>query len=153
MANQEELRFYHPKNPKLYRVEFPARCMPDVSVKTRIVAVCGVTDIGGRASPEKDGCFMSDFYLFNHLLRKASVANQTWLTSCEPTDLVKEYTRFAHGNPFQERRAVLEEGLLTAIYAPGTLRVIAPNVLLDRFLATVKEECKAAVKITRTFCF
>jgi hypothetical protein len=145
MANQEELRFY-PKNSKLYGVEFPARCMPDVSVKTRIVAVCGITDIRGRASPERDGWFVSDFYLFNHLLRKAPVANQTWLTSCEPKDLVKEYTRYAHGNPFRERRVVLEERLLNAIYAPGTLKVAAPNVLLDRFLITVKEECEAAVK-------
>jgi len=78
--------------------------MPDVSVKTRVVAVCGITDIRGLASPEIDGWFVSDFYLFNHLLRKAPVANQTWLTSCEPKDLVKEYTRYAHGNPFRERR-------------------------------------------------
>jgi hypothetical protein len=145
MANQEELRFY-PKNSKLCGVEFPARCMPDVSVKTRVVAVCGITDIEGRASPKWDGWFVSDFYLFNHLLRKAPVANQTWLTSCEPKNLVKEYTRYAHGNHFQERRVVLEERLLDAIYAPGTLRVVAPNVLLDRFLVTVKEECEAAVK-------
>lgn len=145
MANQEELRFY-PKNPNLYGVEFPARCMPDVSVKTRIIAVCGITNIVGYASPELDVWFVSDFFLFNHLLRKAPVANQIWLTCCEPKDLVEEYTRYAHGNPFRERRVVLEERLLNDIYAPGTLRVVAPNVLLDRFLITVKEECEAAVK-------
>ena len=120
--------------------------MLDVLVKTRVVAVYRITDIRGCASPKRDKQFVSDFYLFNHLLCKALVANQTQLTSCEPKDLVKEYTRYAHSNPFGERRVVLEKQLLNAIYALGTLRVIAPNVLLDRFLVTVKEECKATVK-------
>ena len=144
-AKPNALRFY-PKNEKLIGVEFPARCMPDVSARTRVVAVCGITDIKGRASPSKDGWFLSDFYLFNHLLRKAQVANQTWLTSCDPKYLVKQYTRYTHGNPFQERRVVLEERLLKDIYAPGTLNVVAPNILLDRFLTAVRDECAAAVQ-------
>jgi hypothetical protein len=41
---------------------------------------------------------------------------------------------------------VLDKGVLDAIYEPGTLEVPAPNVLLDRFIATVKEECQVAVQ-------
>jgi len=48
---------------------------------------------------------------------------------------------------------VLEERLLNAIYAPGTLRVVAPNVLLDRFLITVKRNAKRRLRTTRTFYF
>lgn len=143
-ANPNALRFY-PKDEKLIGVEFPAHCMPDVSVRTRVIAVCGITDIKGLASPSKDGWFLSDFYLFNHLLRKAQVANQTWFTSCDPKYLVKQYTRYTHGNSFHERRVVLEERLLEEIYAPGSLNVVAPNILLDRFLTAVRDECTAAL--------
>ena len=137
---------FFPKNPKLCGAEFAGHCMPDITNKTRVVALCGITDLQGHAAPGSDGWFMSDFYLFNHLLRDAPVASQSWFTCCEPRDLVKTYTRYSHGNPFRERRVVLDQQRLDAIYASGTLRVTAPNALLDRFLATVKEECRTAVK-------
>lgn len=39
----------------------------DVPLRSRIVAVCGITDVDNLASPELDGWFFSDFYLFHHL--------------------------------------------------------------------------------------
>ena len=89
------LNFY-PKGASLHGIEFVASCPPDVSPKTRIVAVCGITNIGDIASPPRDGWFLSDFWMFNHLLRSAPVANQIWLTCC-PKLLVDQYGRYAHG--------------------------------------------------------
>ncbi|KAH0566222.1 hypothetical protein GP486_000369 [Trichoglossum hirsutum] len=153
MTNPPSLNFY-PKNPSLDGVEFTARCPPDVSPRTRVVAVCGVTNIQylasstgeGFASPTIDGWFLSDFYMFNHLLRKAPVANQIWLTCCSPKLLVEQYGRYAHGNPFRDRRVVLEERLLDPILEAETLRVVEPKILLERFIKTVEGECKEAEK-------
>ena len=120
-------------------------CPPDVSPKTRIIAVCGITDIGDRASPISDGWLLSDFWMFNHLFRETPVANQIWLTCCSPKLLVDKYGMYAHGNPVGERRTVLEERLLGSIEAARTWRVVEPKVLLECFLKTVEDECKAAV--------
>lgn len=40
---------------------------PDVSHRSRIVAVCGIADHDNLADPENDGWLLSDFYLFHHL--------------------------------------------------------------------------------------
>jgi hypothetical protein len=50
----------------LQGVEFTARCPPDVQRNTRIIAVCGISE--ATASPKDDGWFLSDFFLFHHLL-------------------------------------------------------------------------------------
>jgi hypothetical protein len=49
--------------------EFRSFCPPDVQPYSRIIAVCGVNDFEGAASPIEDGWFISDFYLFHHLFR------------------------------------------------------------------------------------
>ncbi|PGH34709.1 hypothetical protein GX50_02497 [[Emmonsia] crescens] len=49
-------------------MEFRTSCPPDVSAKSRVVAVCGVTDYENGAAQNEDGWFFSDFYLFYHLL-------------------------------------------------------------------------------------
>ena len=48
--------------------EFLTHCPPDLPPRHRIVALLGTTDDQGEASPTKDGWFVSDFYLFHHLL-------------------------------------------------------------------------------------
>ena len=48
-------------------VEFSSRCPPTIKPCTRIVAVCGINDFRNASSPEDDGWFHSDFYLFHHL--------------------------------------------------------------------------------------
>lgn len=52
----------------LAEMEFLISCPPDLPPRSRIVAVCGMTDVGDSADPREDGWFMSDFYLFWHLL-------------------------------------------------------------------------------------
>jgi hypothetical protein len=56
----------------LPNIAFKTTCPPDVPVRSRVVAVCGVTDYKNLAHPEKDGWFFSDFYLFYHLLSLTS---------------------------------------------------------------------------------
>ncbi|KAI9762257.1 MAG: hypothetical protein M1840_001436 [Geoglossum simile] len=155
MANPPFLNFY-PKNASLHGIEFAARCPPDVAPRTRIVAVCGITDIGDLTSPARDGWFLSDFWMLNHLFRNAPVAYQIWLTCCDPKRLVEQYGRYAYGNPYQERRVVLEERLLTTIQEAGTLRVVEPKVLLEIFLKTVEDESvgnRARCTLLMTPCF
>jgi hypothetical protein len=50
-------------------LSFATHCPPDVQPGTRIIAICGVADVDRSASPQVDGWFYSDFYLFHHLLR------------------------------------------------------------------------------------
>jgi hypothetical protein len=54
-------------NGGLLDVEFSSRCPPTIEPHTRIVAVCGITDFNNSSSPQEDGWFHSDFYLFHHL--------------------------------------------------------------------------------------
>jgi hypothetical protein len=55
--------------------EFASFCPPDVQPNTRIIAVCGASDTTGYGSPDKDGWFFSDFFLFYHLLQDSRKFN------------------------------------------------------------------------------
>jgi hypothetical protein len=50
----------------LLGVEFSSRCPPSIEPRNRIVAVCGINDLA-VSSPQGDGWFHSNFYLFHHL--------------------------------------------------------------------------------------
>ncbi|RHZ62718.1 hypothetical protein CDV55_105969 [Aspergillus turcosus] len=115
-------------------MEFLIHCPPDLPPRSRIISLCGITDWGDAASPQKDGWFISDFYLFHHLLRPRE----------SPDDLVRKYTEYAHGDPHGERRIVLEAQLLHEIFSASNLRVVARKDLLERFLNTVREQALIA---------
>jgi hypothetical protein len=51
--------------------EFSSFCPPDVQPGTRIIAVCGASDTKGYGSPDRDGWFFSDFFLYHHLLENS----------------------------------------------------------------------------------
>jgi len=55
--------------------EFAALCPPDVEPNTRILALCGTSDTEKLADPKEDGWFLSDFYLFHHLLQNSRKSN------------------------------------------------------------------------------
>ena len=78
------------KNPALLEKVFISQTVPDVQPNTRIIAVCGITDYDDDAHPAEGGWFLSDFYAFNYLLRQQGIS-QTWMTTEEPTELVKKY--------------------------------------------------------------
>jgi hypothetical protein len=57
-----------PLSPILIGREFLTHSPPDLPPRHRILALLGTTDIEDQASPDEDGWFVSDFYLFHYLL-------------------------------------------------------------------------------------
>lgn len=109
------------------------------------MAVCGVTDWQGDASPGLSGWSISDFYLFFHLLNPLPT-RQLWFTCESPRSLVEKYTEYAHGDPLKERRVVLENGLLPTVENPDRVRVVPRGDLHERFLATLSEQSRLAAE-------
>jgi hypothetical protein len=67
--------------------EFSTRCSPDVQPNTRIIVVCGISDIQGMANPSRDGWFFSDFFLFHYLLQDSGMAF-LFLATCYTRSLI-----------------------------------------------------------------
>lgn len=129
-------------------VSFTSHTLPDIPAEARIIALCGVSDFGdirNCASPTEDGWLISDFYLFNHLLRDIG-ASQAWFTCDEPRDLVAKYGSYVHGDPFKEhgRTIVLDQQKLDGPDAPQHVHVTEREELLDVFLDHLEEECDIA---------
>jgi hypothetical protein len=129
----------------LKNITFLSRVPTIIGPASRILAVCGITDHEGCASPAVDGWFMADFYLFFHLLRGLG-NNQIWLTSEDPEHLVNKYECYGHGNPFGERKVVLSRSMVPDIMATGNLRVVSRKGLCERFTSTVRSEARIAAE-------
>ncbi|RDW69109.1 uncharacterized protein DSM5745_08869 [Aspergillus mulundensis] len=128
---------------------------PDVPCKNRIVAVCGIYDCpadNDAAAPYRDGFILSDFYLFYHLLFPTHThsTNQIWLTAESAEGLVEKYTEYAHGSPRGERRVVLDASFLPLDAGLGSMRVVEADMLLDRFVETVREQARLSVQNDET---
>ena len=117
---------------------YPSLCPPAVTKNTIIIAVCGPNDFTDNASPEKDGWFFSDFFLFHHLL-KGTASKQIWMTCVKPETLVEKYKEYVHGNPRSVRKVVLDAEMLAETQA---INVHQGKDLLERFLATVGDVSK-----------
>ncbi len=117
--------------------EFSSLTPPDVQNDTRIIAVVGI-DNEDDAAPDNDGWFISDFYLFNHLLAGLG-HSQKWFTCLNPSDLVQKYTEYVHGNPLESRRVVLDSSII-----PHDIEIVGPEHVCDRFLQYVRQESDAA---------
>ena len=65
---------------------------PNLSPSARTLAVCGVAGDDDNAAPDCDGWFLSDFYLFHHIL-KGVRSNQIWLISENLKDLLDKILR------------------------------------------------------------
>ncbi|KAI4145497.1 MAG: hypothetical protein L6R39_003789 [Caloplaca ligustica] len=135
---------------------------PHVTPHTHVIAVLGVADgVKGLASPAEDGWMVSDFYLWKHVL-KGMGKTQQWLTCERPADLLARYGKvdkkiktadseeqvswkegYVHGDPFEERRVVLDDSLLPAVEQELTVtpRGIA---LRDEFIKRVEDTCRRA---------
>ena len=126
---------------------FISHTMPDVAHNTRVIAVCGILE--KDASPVNDGWFLSDFYLFNHLLRGEG-SEQSWLSvkGTEPSTLMKKFGKqfppgYLHGDPTQTRKVVLSRELVAA-KAITHVRTFASSELLSKFLEVLKAQCDKA---------
>ncbi|KAI4241541.1 MAG: hypothetical protein L6R40_004521 [Gallowayella cf. fulva] len=139
---------------------------PDIGPNTRVIAVLGVSDEDDAASPANDGWMVSDFYMWKNVLSGLG-KEQQWITCEYPNQLVEKYGTenksidyvedgrllhrqiswadgYVHGDPFEERRAVLDKASLA--FAQQQL-VIAPRgvALRNEFLRRLEATCQKAV--------
>ena len=59
--------------------------------------------------------------------------------------MVSKYKEYIHDNRLEIRRIVLDTEMLSEIQRAGNIRIVTPNDLLERFLATVRSACQLAV--------
>jgi hypothetical protein len=67
-----------------------------------------------------------------------------WFTCADPRSLVKKYGEFVHGSWRGDRRVVLDASMLGHFEQANDLRICSPTNLLERFLATLKDEVEIA---------
>ncbi|PVH68559.1 hypothetical protein DL98DRAFT_578768 [Cadophora sp. DSE1049] len=140
--------------PHIVNYSFPSNTPPDVTSKTRILMLCGISnervsnDPGGQgwASPNWDGWFFSDLFYWIHILEGLG-ASQKIMTCASVEDLVQEYVEYLHGNPREERKVVMNrEKLHQGDFSSSKFSVSLPNDLIKQFLKQLNQECAEARK-------
>lgn len=115
---------------------------PDICADTQIIAVLGILE--DAANPNDDGWFLSDFFAFWSVLQGAT-KRQLWYHCVDLDDLVKKHVHYLHGNPYKQRKVVLDADILgKAQNGPHSVQRVKPCNLRSTFRASVKNECKAA---------
>lgn len=134
---------FHDKQKRSIKVpRFTTHTVPDVTANTRIVAVVGVQQ--KVADPQTDGWFLSDFFAFWNVLH-GMTATQTWLHCLDLDDLVTRHTRYLYGNPFKERKVVLDAEILAkAKQSHHCPKQIKETLLIPTFHKLIESECLAA---------
>ncbi|KAJ4287310.1 hypothetical protein N0V90_012708 [Kalmusia sp. IMI 367209] len=107
---------------------------------SRVVAVCGIPRWKG--SPEDDGWFFSDFFAFKHILSGLGVS-QTWIATVSAKQLVQEYGEYLHGNPYRDRKVVLNKEMVSQGFA-SDIMVVPEEGLYDRYLKQLELEASEA---------
>lgn len=130
------------KGGKMFE-SFNTHTPPDIKRTTRIVGVLGVHP--KNVAARKDEWFLSDFFAFWHLF-EGMTNSQTWYHCLDLPELIKANHRYLHGNPYKNRKVVLDAKLLyKAQYeTKHPIVQIKPQTLLSKFKTAVKVECKAA---------
>lgn len=97
-----------------------------------------------NATPLRDGCFLSDFYLFPHLFEDHG-SNQLWVTCEDPKLSVDSYEEYIHGEyvnyAAEDRLVVLEHAFLPILQKADNLRVVIRVMVLEDFLKPFEAEC------------
>ena len=117
--------------------EFLTHTVPEITPNTVVLGVCGIPP--EDASPLEDGWFFSDFFAFNYLLK--GLGRQTWLSSVGPRDLLTEHGEYLHGNPFCDRKVVLDETIIEEL---SPVLVLRTSNLRQGFLHILSSECEFA---------
>ncbi|KAJ5781290.1 hypothetical protein N7457_006450 [Penicillium paradoxum] len=81
-------------------------------------------------------CLTSTFSIISWPLHSLDI----WLTCEDPARLVSKYKEYLHGNSQGDRRAVLDSQRLAGIYEAESLRVVPRNILLERYMSTLREQ-------------
>lgn len=100
--------------------------LPDIQPETHIIGLVGIDD------NDSDGWFLSDFYLFKHLLAGLG-RSQGWYPCLNPAALVMKYREYAHGNLYRERRIVLDQAMLEGGQPQQDIVVVEADRLLTGF--------------------
>lgn len=70
---------------------------------------------------------------------------QTWLRFLDLDALVKNHNWYLHGNPFKDRKVVLDKAILDmakeSLHAP---KQVGHNLLISNFQKQIKQDCLAA---------
>ena len=103
---------YYQQNPTLRPpiAQFAAHVPPDITSNTHVFGVLGIEQT--KAMPQKDGWFLSDFFAFWHLLHRTTTKKQTWLHALDLEKLINEHKEYLHGNPYKNRKVVLNRAIL-----------------------------------------
>ncbi|KAI4090307.1 MAG: hypothetical protein LQ344_004855 [Seirophora lacunosa] len=121
--------------------KFNTHTPPDITTKTRILAVCGIQP--KNASPNEDGWFLSDFFAFYHLFRGLT-SNQCWMHCLDLEELVTTHGAYFHGSPFKTRKVVLDHATLNA--AENLVKVSVPGGMKLKFQQKLRDECRSAAR-------
>ncbi|KXS98502.1 hypothetical protein AC578_2627 [Pseudocercospora eumusae] len=133
---------------------------PIVEKKSIVIGLLGTIDRDrdDTASPEGDGWFISDFYLWKHVL-KGMGSEQIWMTCLDPQYLCEKYVLgghgankswsdgYIHGRPTAERVVVLDEATLP--FAKKDLKLCKETSLLNEYLETLESKFADAQKTNR----
>jgi hypothetical protein len=138
--------FRDPSNKKITYKRFNTHTPPDVTHKTRIIAILGIDP--AKAAPNKDGWLVSDFLAFWHLLH-GMTEKQSWFHALDLEALVKAHTEYLHGNPYKSRKVVLNDKILERVqsgpHVPEKIK-FGQNNMKRTFLKQLKDDCQAAEK-------
>ena len=128
--------------------QFTLHTPPDITERTRVIAVLGVTE--DPAPTGKDGWFVSDFFAFWNIFQ-GMTENQTWYHCLDLDSLVAEHSRYLHGNPYLQRKVVLDEKILAESKAskhpPQKVRA---DKLKLKTKTLITAECKASESADET---
>ncbi|KAF6238615.1 hypothetical protein HO173_003121 [Letharia columbiana] len=134
-------QFYTAGNENKQYEQFNLHTPPDITSKTRIIAVLGIHQ---NATPQKDGWFVSDFFAFWNIFQGIT-ENQKWYHCLDLDDLVTKHERYLHGNPYGQRKVVLDSGILAqSKLSRHPLQRIRPDHLKPKTKQLIGDECKAA---------
>ena len=138
--------FHDDSNKNVVYEQFNIHTPPDVTQKTRIVAILGINP--ANAQPDEDGWLVSDFLAFWHLLHGLT-DKQSWFHALDLKALVDTHEQYLHGNPYKSRKVVLDKDILERVQSgPNALQKIKfdQNNMKRTFMRQVKEDCQAAEK-------
>ena len=130
--------------------EYATRMRPAQTPNTKIQVIAVAAPMDGNEAPDEDGWFLSDFYLFHHLLfplltdngtQSSPQWNQIWMTAIAPETLIERHGQYTHGQA-SDCRVVLDRRILDNLSNTWPynqrISVISAKELRQRFLETVK---------------
>lgn len=106
--NPESFGGHYYRRPPI--AQFATHVPPDITSNTHVFGVLGIEQ--KQAMPWKDGWFLSDFFAFWHLLQGTTTKKQTWLHALDLDKLINEHKEYLHGNPYKNRKVVLNRAIL-----------------------------------------